>query len=73
MLDAFRLDTRLIVGDNEPYSGSLEGDTLNTHATKRGLPHALIEVRQDLISTPEGIDEWVERLAHALTPCLTQA
>lgn len=73
LLDAFRMDTRLIVGDNEPYSGSLEGDTLNTHATKRGLPHALIEVRQDLLSTSDGIDEWVERLTKAITPCVGMA
>ena len=37
------------VGDNEPYSGALEGDTLNRHGTKTGLPHVLIELRQDLI------------------------
>lgn len=40
----------IIVGNNEPYSGALEGDTLNRHATKRGFPHVLIEIRQDLIS-----------------------
>lgn len=38
------------VGDNEPYSGALEGDTLNRHGTRRGLPHVLIEIRQDLIA-----------------------
>jgi predicted N-formylglutamate amidohydrolase len=37
------------VGDNEPYSGALEGDTLNQHGTRRALPHVLIEMRQDLI------------------------
>lgn len=38
-----------VVGDNEPYSGALEGDTLNCHGTRNGLPHVLIEIRQDLI------------------------
>lgn len=38
-----------IVGDNEPYSGALEGDTLWRHGTRRGLPHVLLEMRQDLI------------------------
>ena len=37
------------VGDNEPYSGALEGDTLNIARHRRGLPHVLIEMRQDLI------------------------
>ena len=41
------------VGDNEPYSGELEGDTMSRHGTGRGLPHVLIELRQDLIATPE--------------------
>ena len=41
------------VGDNEPYSGALEGDTLWRHGTLRGLPHVLIEMRQDLVGTDE--------------------
>ena len=40
------------VGDNEPYSGELEGDTMSRHGTGRGLAHVLIELRQDLIATP---------------------
>ena len=46
------------VGDNVPYSGQLKGDTLYRHGTMRGLAHALIEVRQDLILGPEGQAEW---------------
>ncbi|MEL6746278.1 MAG: N-formylglutamate amidohydrolase, partial [Pseudomonadota bacterium] len=43
----------LVVGDNEPYVGEYDGDTLNRHATRRGLPRLLIEVRQDLITAPD--------------------
>ena len=39
-----------VVGDNEPYSGELENDCLYRHGTMRGLPHALIEIRQDLVA-----------------------
>ena len=39
----------LCVGDNEPYSGELEGDTMSRHGTGRGFAHVLIEIRQDLI------------------------
>ena len=53
----------ITVGDNVPYSGQLKGDTLYQHGTLRGLAHALIEVRQDLILGPEGQEEWGERLA----------
>ena len=48
----------LTVGDNEPYSGALEGDTLNRHATVNSLPNILVEVRQDLISTKETAEKW---------------
>ena len=59
-------DPALCVGDDEPYSGALRNDTMFTHATRRGLPQALVEVRQDLIATPEGQAEWADRLAAAL-------
>ena len=60
----------LVVGDNEPYSGALEGDTLNIHGTRRGLAHVLIEIRQDLIAQQSGVDEWVARLARVLEPVM---
>jgi len=59
------------VGDNVPYSGQLKGDTLYRHATARGLAQALVEVRQDLILSPEGQAEWAERLAEVLRRVLT--
>jgi predicted N-formylglutamate amidohydrolase len=62
----------LVVGDNEPYSGALEGDTLNVHGTRRGLAHALIEIRQDLIAHQTGVDEWIDRLARVLEPILNE-
>jgi predicted N-formylglutamate amidohydrolase len=40
-----------VVGDNEPYSGELENDCLFRHGTVQGLPHVLIEIRQDLIAS----------------------
>lgn len=69
MIAGFRAQG-LTVGDNEPYHGALEGDTLHTHGTLTGLPHALIEVRQDLIGAKTGVDEWVERLARVVEPIM---
>ncbi len=57
-IDALRADPALIVGDNEPYAGALLNDTMYQHATQRGLAHALVEVRQDLIADDAGIAEW---------------
>lgn len=60
----------LCVGDNEPYDGALEGDTLYQHGTQRGLAHVLIEVRQDLIATQAQAHDWAARLAPALAAAL---
>ncbi|MBV9991688.1 MAG: DUF1244 domain-containing protein [Alphaproteobacteria bacterium] len=67
------------VGDNEPYSGELENDTLYRHGTMRGLPHVLIEIRQDLIADAAAARAFAARLAPILelaledmgTPALT--
>ncbi|MHA1157820.1 MAG: N-formylglutamate amidohydrolase [Alphaproteobacteria bacterium] len=66
LIEALRAEPELIVGDNEPYSGSLANDTLNRHATARGIAHALIEVRQDLIADESGVERWAARLARIL-------
>ena len=63
----------ITVGDNAPYSGQLKGDTLYQHGTMRGLAHALVEVRQDLILGPEGQAEWAERLAVVVRKVLATA
>lgn len=63
LIEELRKDERLIVGDNEPYAGALRNDTMYRHATSAGLAHALIEVRQDLISDEGGVEEWATRLA----------
>ena len=60
----------LETGDNEPYDGALRGDTLFDHGTLPGLPHILIEVRQDLIAGEGGVAEWAARLAPLLQDAL---
>ena len=60
----------LIVGDNEPYDGALAGDTMWELGTSRGLPHALVELRQDLIADEKGQAEWAARIARELKPVL---
>ncbi|MEM6742853.1 MAG: N-formylglutamate amidohydrolase [Pseudomonadota bacterium] len=72
LLDRLREERDLVVGDNEPYSGALKGDAMWTHGTRRGLPHALIEIRNDLIADQAGQREWVDRLAPVLRDALTQ-
>lgn len=63
LISALAKDQSLIVGDNQPYTGKLKGDCMFTHGTCRGLAHALLEIRQDLIADNEGQTEWGERVS----------
>lgn len=63
LLRQLQADDGLVVGDNEPYTGQLQGDCLWTHGTGRGLPHVLIEIRNDLIETLDDQADWATRLA----------
>jgi predicted N-formylglutamate amidohydrolase len=57
----------LVVGDNEPYSGKDEhGYSVIAHAETQGLPHVLIEMRQDLIGDDAGVAHWAELLVRVL-------
>lgn len=59
-------------GDNEPYDGALEGDTIDAVATAQGLANVLVETRQDLIATRDDAEAWADLLAGALAPLLAQ-
>jgi predicted N-formylglutamate amidohydrolase len=64
-------ETGIVVGDNEPYSGRDEhGYSMPFHAERPGLPHALFEVRQDLIGHEAGVTEWADRLVRVLRDVL---
>lgn len=71
LIGRLEADGRWCVGDNQPYSGvGTMGGTVETHAYPAGLPNVLLEVRQDLIATPEGADRWAAALGDALSPIL---
>ena len=58
------------VGDNEPYAGALEGDTLDTHGTKTGHANVLIEIRQDFLEQEEKARAFAGRLKPLLDAAL---
>ena len=66
LLARLRAEPDLCVGDNEPYNGHLLGDSMYVHGTGRGIPHILIEIRNDLIETADDQEAWAERLAPML-------
>lgn len=73
LLEAFYAEGDLIVGDNEPYAGQLEGDCLWQHGAQRGLANAIVEVRQDLIRDAGGQAAWSERLCRIVESILRNA
>ncbi len=74
LLASLRTEPGLVIGDNEPYSGRHTADySIDRHAESRGMAHAGIELRQDLIAEPDGQARWAGRLADALEAILTDA
>lgn len=70
LLTRLRQEADLCVGENEPYGGHLPGDAVERHAIDHGRPNVLIELRNDLIATPEGQRAWAARLAPMLAEAL---
>ena len=60
------------VGDNEPYTGALEGDTLDTHGTRTGHANVLIEIRQDFLTDAGKSQGMAMRLKPILDAALTE-
>ncbi|MBL9047444.1 MAG: N-formylglutamate amidohydrolase [Tabrizicola sp.] len=70
LIARLQAETDLCIGDNEPYSGHLPGDAIDRHALRLGRHNTLIELRNDLIATPEAQGHWAVRLAAILTEVL---
>lgn len=60
----------LVVGDNQPYSGKALAYTLDLHAGAAGLANCAVEIRQDLVESPEGAERWADLLASVLAQVL---
>ncbi len=73
LLARLRGEPGLSVGDNQPYSGHLPGDTIARHGIERGRPNVLIELRNDLIETEAQQSAWAARLAPILAETLAEA
>ena len=72
LLEALQRDPALTVGDNIPYRLTDDGDYgVPVHGERRGLPHVLIELRQDCIASAAGQRAWIERLAPLLREACT--
>ncbi len=68
MAEALRLRPGLSAAFNEPYGcDDLSDYAAPVHGEGRGLPYALLEIRNDLIADASGQADWAGFLAEALT------
>lgn len=57
----------IVAAFNEPYKGGGDTDyTIPVHGERRGIEHVLVEIRNDLIASPDGQAEWATVLCAAL-------
>lgn len=73
LLALLRAAGDLCVGENEPYGGHLEGDSIDRHALAHGRPNVLIELRNDEIRDDAAQAAWARRLAPMLTGVLAES
>lgn len=68
MASVARAAPEWLLAVNEPYRIDDETDWfIPVHAEARGLPHCLIEIRNDLIDAPAGAAQWACLLAEAIS------
>ncbi|MCJ9730248.1 N-formylglutamate amidohydrolase [Bradyrhizobium sp. PRIMUS42] len=73
LLKHLRIESDLVVGDNEPYAvNDLTDYTIPVHGEARGLVNTGIEIRQDLIADQSGQQQWAERLARIFAAIQTE-
>lgn len=66
-----RIRPGLVAAFNQPYVVNETGDyAMPIHGEARGIPHVLIELRNDLIADADGQREWADFLAQAITDAL---
>lgn len=67
LLELLHGEGHLCVGDNEPYFMTSDKDyAVPVHGHHRELPHVELEIRQDLIETAAGQEDWAAFLAGIL-------
>jgi predicted N-formylglutamate amidohydrolase len=72
LLTILRQTAQLLVGDNEPYAIEDGVDySIPHHCESRGIPHAGLEIRQDLIADDAGQELWANLLHDALNRVLS--
>jgi predicted N-formylglutamate amidohydrolase len=74
MVQALSAYPDLMVGENQPYSGSdPSGYSIHVHGEEPGFPCLALEIRQDQIDTHHTAEAWANRLAPAIKQTVRSA
>ena len=73
VLAAMRATPGLTIGDNEPYKMDGIDHTVPRHAFAARLPYVELEIRQDHLSTDDGVALWAARIEAWLTEAFDAA
>ena len=60
LLKNLKKNKNLTIGENEPYDGKLPGSTLDKQCNKFKIEHALLEVRNDHLTTKNKVYKWAK-------------
>lgn len=61
-------ETGLTIAFNEPYSvDDLTDYTIPFHGERRGIPHGLVEIRNDQLADADGHHRWADLIANAVS------
>ena len=72
LLNSLRSIPGLCVGDNQPYDARAHlGYTVDAYAHINSLAQVMIEVRQDLMESDDGISRWADLLSEHIKLALT--
>lgn len=73
LLARLQAESDICTGDNQPYRGDLEGDSMQRHGIRNAHPHVLIEIRNDLIDDAPSQRRWAVRLASLIRAAASDA
>lgn len=74
LLDRLSKIPEICSGDNEPYHAKKPvGYTMDIHGERRGFAHVLLEIRQDLIDSPAGVEQWASLIHKHLAQALSDS
>ena len=66
LIKTLEIDKKICIGNNQPYSGGLRGDTLSRFIKTSTITSLIIEIRNDLIGKENEQHLWAKKIFSAI-------